>query len=68
MKLTGQTSQYWTNVESMRASRCQEPIETWFAMKDKLRDKYVPTSYFARALDGWHQFTQGTKSAKDYVA
>ena len=28
MKLTGQVSQYWTNVESIKASRCQDPKET----------------------------------------
>ena len=44
MKLTGQASQYWINVESMRLSRCQEPIEIWSAMKDKLRSKFVPAS------------------------
>jgi len=37
-------------------------------MKDKLRDKYAPTSYYDRLLDDWQRFTQGTKSAKYYVA
>jgi len=37
-------------------------------MKDKLRDKYVLASCFDRLLDDLHRFTQGTKSAKDYVA
>jgi len=52
----------------MRASLCQDPIETWFAMKDKLRDKYVLASYYDHLLDNWQRFTQGTKSVKDYVA
>jgi len=37
-------------------------------MKDNLRDKYMPSSYCDRLFDKWHRFTQGTKSAKDYVA
>ena len=37
-------------------------------MKDELRDKYVPPSYYAYLLDRWHQFSQGNKSAKQYVA
>ena len=37
-------------------------------MKDKLRDKYVQAFYFDRLRDDWHQFTQDTKFAKDYVA
>ena len=36
-------------------------------MKDKLRDKYMPSSYYDRLLDDWQRFTQGTKSVKDYV-
>jgi len=51
----------------MRVSRRQEPIETWSAMKDKLRDRYVLASSFDSLLDDWHQFTQGTKSTKDYM-
>ena len=46
MELTCQASQYWTNVESMRVSRHQDPIETWSAMKDKLRAKYVDSLWF----------------------
>jgi len=37
-------------------------------MKDKLTDKYVPTSYLDCLLDEWRRFTQCTNSAKDYVA
>ena len=51
----------------MRASRRQEPIETWSAMKDKNRDKYVSASHFDHLLNDWQRFTQGFKSAKDYV-
>ena len=68
MKLTGQASQFWTNMETLRASRAQRPIDTWPAMKDKLKGKYVPPSYYTRLLDRWHRFTQGNKSAKEYVA
>ena len=48
IKLNGQASQYWTNVETLQASRVQQPIETWAAMKDELKGKYVPPSYYAR--------------------
>ena len=37
-------------------------------MKDKLKDKYVPASYYDHLLDNWHWFIQDTKSAKDCVA
>jgi len=59
MKLTGQASQYWTNVESM--------IPTSESYRD-LKDKHVPASYYDRLLDSWQWFTQGTKSVMDCVA
>ena len=68
MKLTGQASQFWINMEKMRAARLQRPIDTWTAMKDELKGKYVPPSFYPRLLDRWHRFTQGNKSAKDYVS
>jgi len=36
-------------------------------MKDKNRDKYVSASHFDHLLNDWQRFTQGIKSAKDYV-
>ena len=37
-------------------------------MKDELMGKFMPPSYYARLLDRWHQFSQGNKSVKKYVA
>jgi len=34
---------------------------------DELKGKYVPLSYYTRFLDKWHQFSQGDKSANEYV-
>ena len=67
MKLTGQASQYWTNLVNMRTTREQEPIDTWRRMKDELKGKYVPPPVSARLMDKWHWYTQGNKSAKEYV-
>ena len=36
-------------------------------MKDELREKYVPPSFSACFMDEWYQYTQGNKSAKEYV-
>ena len=66
-KLTGQASQYWTELVKSRKSRRQQPIETWFSMTDELKGKYVPPYYFAKLLDNWRQITQSNKPAKDYV-
>ena len=49
----------------MRATRDQEPIDTWEKMKDELRKKYVPLSFSARFIDKWHRYIQGNKSAQE---
>jgi len=67
MKLSGQTSQYWTNLENRRATRGRSPTDTWDKMKEELETKYVPPLFSACLIDNWHQHTQGNKSAKEYV-
>jgi len=37
-------------------------------MKDGLKGKYVPPSFSDCLMDKWHQYNQGNKSAKKYVA
>ena len=64
MKLSGQASHYWINLENMRATRNRSPIDTWDRMKEELETKYVPPSFSARFMDNWHQHTQGNKFAK----
>jgi len=59
MKLTGQASQYWTNLVNMRSARDLEPIDTWRRIKDELEGKYVPPSFSARLMDKWYRYTQG---------
>ncbi|XP_038989081.1 uncharacterized protein LOC120112937 [Phoenix dactylifera] len=68
MRLLGQAKYYWQNVERLILHRRQEPIRTWDEMKDKLREKYLPTSYQQRLLDQWQTLTWGNKSVTDYIA
>ncbi|XP_072993886.1 LOW QUALITY PROTEIN: uncharacterized protein [Typha latifolia] len=68
MKLTGKANQYWTNVETLCEIRGELPIEIWVDMKNELKHKYLPPSYYPKLLDRWNRLTQGSKSAKDYVA
>jgi len=37
-------------------------------MKEELETKYVPLIFSYHLMDNWHQYTQGNKSAKEYVA
>ncbi|XP_073012262.1 uncharacterized protein [Typha latifolia] len=68
MKLTGKANQYWTNIETLREIRGELLIEIWVDMKNELKCKYLPPSYYPKLLDRWNRLTQGSKSAKDYVA
>jgi len=52
---------------NLRIECDQEPIDTCGRMKDEFKGKYVQPSYRARLMDKWHQFTQGNKSAKEYI-
>jgi len=40
MKLTGQTSRYWSALETLRELRGENPIEIWHDMKAHLNQKY----------------------------
>ncbi|XP_072962671.1 uncharacterized protein [Typha angustifolia] len=64
IKLTGKANQYCTNVEISG----ELPIEIWVDMKNELKHKYLPPSYYPKLLDRWNRLTQGSKSAKDYIA
>ncbi|PKU75292.1 hypothetical protein MA16_Dca019338 [Dendrobium catenatum] len=68
MKLTGRANQYWTNVEHMRETRGEYPIADWGAMKQELKRKYLPPSYYPRLLDRWNRLTQGSKPVKEYIS
>ena len=45
----------------------EDPVETWEDMKEKLMLKYVTPSFSQQLLDKWNQWTQGNKSATDYI-
>ena len=65
MKLSGQASQYWTNLENRRAALGRLTIDTWDMMKEELETKYV---HHRLVLISWTiGTTQGNKSTKEYV-
>ena len=51
MRLLGQAKTYWRNVERLLEMRRQEPVGTWDEMKVKLREKYLPPTYWQRLID-----------------
>jgi len=67
MKLSGQASQYWANLENIRVFWIKWPIEIWYMMKDEMKGKIVQPSFGDHLMDKWHQYIQGNKSAKEYV-
>jgi len=55
-------------METSRKAQFQRPIETWFAMKDKLKSKYVPSYYYGHLLDKWRRITQATNLPKNMLS
>ena len=68
MKLIGQAQTYWQNVESLLMQRHQPQVETWEEMKERLRQKYIPSTYRQRLVDRWQSLTQGDRSVSEYIA
>ncbi|XP_020697995.2 uncharacterized protein LOC110110733 [Dendrobium catenatum] len=68
MKLIGRANLYWTNLENMREARGEHPITDWRTMKQELKRKYLPPSYYPKLLDKWNRLTQGSKPVKDYIS
>ncbi|XP_020679784.1 uncharacterized protein LOC110097627 [Dendrobium catenatum] len=68
MKLTGRANQYWANLKHMRETRGEYPVTDWGTMKQELKRKYLPPSYYPRLLDHWNRLTQGHKPVKEYIA
>lgn len=68
MKLIGQASHYWSNVEHLREIRGDLPVRTWTEMKHQFKEKYLPPSYYPRLLDQWNLLGQGNMPANEYVA
>ena len=67
MKLVRQARLYWKSVEHLLNQRRQDLIEIWDEIKEKLREKYLPTSYQQRLLDQWQRLTQGNRSVTEYI-
>jgi len=67
MKLSGQASQYWTNIENRHPARGRPPIDdTWDRMKKELERK----CHHRLVLVLWTigiKHAQGNKSANEYV-
>ncbi|XP_038970638.1 uncharacterized protein LOC113461045 [Phoenix dactylifera] len=68
MKLTGPAKLHWNTIENMLARARQPPVVQWDEMKEKLKEKYLPTSYKSRLLDQWQRLIQGNKPASKYIA
>lgn len=67
MKLVGQARLHQTNVKTQRQLRHKEPIELWEDMKNKLKEKYVLSSYHSKLMDQWNTLRQGNSFVVKYI-
>ncbi|XP_043700306.1 uncharacterized protein LOC122651028 [Telopea speciosissima] len=65
-KLIGGARDWWRTHEDRLIRRHMEPI-TWAAMKEILKEKYLPPSYQRRLHDQLNTIRQGTLTVEEYI-
>ena len=68
MKLSGSAKRYWQGVQRDQERLEGQPITLWAEMKQRLRDKYLPSYYKRQLLDKWMNLRQLTSSVTNYLA
>ncbi|MFS8026125.1 putative retrotransposon gag domain-containing protein [Helianthus anomalus] len=66
LKLRKYASTWWSNVCLKRERRGKEKIRSWAKMKDKLKQKFLPSHYIQAGLLQLQSLKQGTGTVEDY--
>jgi len=67
LKLHKYASIWWANVVAKRARKGKAKIHSWDQMRDKLKDKFLPSHYLQDNYLKLHNLKQGTKSVEEYT-
>jgi len=67
LKLRKYASIWWANVVAKRARKGKAKIRSWDQMRDKLKDKFLPSHYLQDNYLELHHLKQGTKSVEEYT-
>ncbi|GJY64922.1 transposon ty3-I gag-pol polyprotein [Tanacetum coccineum] len=66
LKLRKYASTWWSNVYLKRERRGKEKIRTWSKMKEKMKQKFLPSYYIPASFSQLHSLKQGGGTAEDY--
>ena len=67
LKLRKYASIWWANVVAKRFRKGKSKIRSWDQMRDKLKDKFLPSHYLQDNYLKLHYLKQGTKSVEEYT-
>jgi len=67
LKLRKYASTWWANVLFKRAKKGKGKIKTWRKMKEKLKEKFLPSHYLQENFSKLHHLKQGSLSVEEYT-
>ena len=67
LKLRKYASIWWANLVAKRARKGKAKIRSWEKMRDKLKDKFLPSHYLQDNYLKLHHLKQGSKSVEEYT-
>jgi len=67
MKLVGPVRKFWHTVASNLEQIRQPPIEQWEVMKDRLKEKYLPSFHRTHLIDQMLDLRQSSSCVLDYI-
>lgn len=66
LKFRKYASTWWSNVCLQRERSGKDKIQTWFKMKKKLKEKFLPSYYIQQSFGQLHSLKQGTSTVEEY--
>nr|GEW10680.1 hypothetical protein CTI12_AA145160 [Tanacetum cinerariifolium] len=66
LKLRKYASTWWSNVCLKHERRGKEKIQTWLKMKEKMKQKFLPSYYIHASFSQLHSLKQRAGTAEDY--
>jgi len=67
LKLRKYASIWWANLVAKRARKGKAKIRSWDQMRDKLKDKFLPSHYIKDNYLKLHNLKQGAKNVEEYT-
>ncbi|KAK1306353.1 hypothetical protein QJS10_CPA10g01096 [Acorus calamus] len=67
IKLKGGASAWWEQLQLSRTRMGKRPIQTWYRMKQLLRQRFLPVDYDQILFQQYQNCRQGNRAVRDYT-